>query len=439
MFKRLLLPIVLVLAIAGSAAADPQTLPTVNIEVDGMPVQGDTPAVVLNGHTMVPLRLISQAMGATITWDEARQTAQVNTTPITAPLRAALTKAQQDLSTTQAELTAAQSELAAAQTQLAATQAELTKTRAPLAAGGAPVATTITPVQYLEAIQATTSAGPSASATLGKAADCVPVCGAWDESISAIMTVYSKPFLAYGVRNHLTATILGAPYTLVVLSLRTDKNPAFSVDLTSATLSVDSGAPVKAAYISEPQVALRQYAEHDVTLVFPVAVGQQAALTFDSPVRRINLIASMPALPEAYAGYAQGIVPPDDFAGLANQVYWHRNDLYDAPRGNAPAAFPAILKSFAQPLTDAYIQKKLGPASPLLNGKYLYLMLSFGNDTASTIDIPPSAFAITSATTGHLLQPVAFLSTHQSYQEDYNGLFIYPGHHVEVFVVYPKD
>ncbi len=45
---------------------------------NGVAVPMDTNAVNMNGRTMLPLRAIGQAMGATIVWDEATRTVTVN-------------------------------------------------------------------------------------------------------------------------------------------------------------------------------------------------------------------------------------------------------------------------------------------------------------------------------------------------------------------------
>lgn len=47
----------------------------VKVKVDGREVKGDVPAVNLDGRTMVPLRFVSEALGATADWDQASYTA----------------------------------------------------------------------------------------------------------------------------------------------------------------------------------------------------------------------------------------------------------------------------------------------------------------------------------------------------------------------------
>lgn len=54
-----------------------QGLDVIKMFVDGREVQGDTPAVVLNGRTMVPVRFVSEALGATVNWDAANQTINI--------------------------------------------------------------------------------------------------------------------------------------------------------------------------------------------------------------------------------------------------------------------------------------------------------------------------------------------------------------------------
>ncbi len=43
-------------------------------KVNGKTVEMDTPAQVLSGHTMVPLRFLSESLGADVRWDDASRT-----------------------------------------------------------------------------------------------------------------------------------------------------------------------------------------------------------------------------------------------------------------------------------------------------------------------------------------------------------------------------
>lgn len=49
-------------------------LKMVNIVVGGRIMNSDVPAVILNGRTMVPLRVIGEVLGADIIWDQSTYT-----------------------------------------------------------------------------------------------------------------------------------------------------------------------------------------------------------------------------------------------------------------------------------------------------------------------------------------------------------------------------
>ncbi len=51
--------------------------PVANVQVGGVPVTSDVPAIIVNGRTLVSLRFVAQALGATVTWDPSTLTAQV--------------------------------------------------------------------------------------------------------------------------------------------------------------------------------------------------------------------------------------------------------------------------------------------------------------------------------------------------------------------------
>ena len=53
--------------------------PIAKIEVDGKEVAGDVPAVILSGRTMVPVRFVSEALGANVEWDPQRYTVVIAT------------------------------------------------------------------------------------------------------------------------------------------------------------------------------------------------------------------------------------------------------------------------------------------------------------------------------------------------------------------------
>ena len=47
----------------------------IGVYLNGIPINFDVPPQIINNRTMVPLRAIFKAMGATVTWDEHTQTA----------------------------------------------------------------------------------------------------------------------------------------------------------------------------------------------------------------------------------------------------------------------------------------------------------------------------------------------------------------------------
>lgn len=69
----------------------------VNVLINGVPLYSDVPPQVIDGRVMVPIRFIAEALGATVTWDEASNTAYItsqsdgdteftnNTVPIEVP------------------------------------------------------------------------------------------------------------------------------------------------------------------------------------------------------------------------------------------------------------------------------------------------------------------------------------------------------------------
>ena len=47
--------------------------------IDGKSYTLDAPATIVNSRTLVPLRFISEALNATVTWDDATKTAIITT------------------------------------------------------------------------------------------------------------------------------------------------------------------------------------------------------------------------------------------------------------------------------------------------------------------------------------------------------------------------
>lgn len=445
MHKRLALVLMLILLTAGTGMASGgitfEGLSVVNLVVNGTPIKSDLPPVLLGGSTFVPLRVVSTSMGASVKWDADTQTAIIDTAPITAPLERELSETRAELSLARENVADLNSKLQEAQEALASARSDLAKAREALLRemGSGSNTPALTAERYAAAVLSAQLAGPLATATLGHGSDCVPACTAWDQTMRAKMEVFSKPYLAYGLSD-LSVDLLTAPYTLVKLTLSTSSKSPFSVDLTGATLSVDGNPAVKAAYMSEPRLSLETYREHTVHLVFPVAPGERASLTFPSPVRTMNLTAIMPALPENFAEYALGPELNGALVDLAAEVKANLGTFSMAsfPYVDAPGAFPTALKPFAHSVSEEWIREHIGPKSPLLNGTYTYLVVTFSNDTTFVADVPPSAFATRTAS-GSMVQPIGFIPLDPQFvYENYNGLFIYPGHAVEVLVVYPR-
>jgi hypothetical protein len=72
----LIVTLVLVLVMgAGTALA----LDPIKVIVNGQEVVGDTPAQIINGRTMVPIRLVAEALDADVRWDEVNRQVVIKT------------------------------------------------------------------------------------------------------------------------------------------------------------------------------------------------------------------------------------------------------------------------------------------------------------------------------------------------------------------------
>lgn len=115
MRKRILIAVLLVLLVSGSALAAGATFngyPVVNVAVNGRPVQGEVPAIVMDGRTLLPVRSVAEMMGAVVQWDAA-----ANTVYLVAPDVAAL---QADNNRLQAEIVRLEGQVRDAEAKLAA-------------------------------------------------------------------------------------------------------------------------------------------------------------------------------------------------------------------------------------------------------------------------------------------------------------------------------
>ncbi|HKX19912.1 MAG TPA: copper amine oxidase N-terminal domain-containing protein, partial [bacterium] len=57
-----------------SVAAAQTTAPYIKVVVDGSPIYLDSPPMLLNGRVLVPLRGVFERLGATVAWDPRSQT-----------------------------------------------------------------------------------------------------------------------------------------------------------------------------------------------------------------------------------------------------------------------------------------------------------------------------------------------------------------------------
>ena len=55
----------------------PQSVRTVSLVLDGRTLETDIPAFILNGRTLVPVRVISEDLGASVTWKQETMQVQI--------------------------------------------------------------------------------------------------------------------------------------------------------------------------------------------------------------------------------------------------------------------------------------------------------------------------------------------------------------------------
>lgn len=58
----------------------------VTLQLDGVALEADTPAMLVRGRTLVPVRLLAESLGAEVTWDAARRQAAFSTAETTVVL-----------------------------------------------------------------------------------------------------------------------------------------------------------------------------------------------------------------------------------------------------------------------------------------------------------------------------------------------------------------
>ncbi|MBS5164614.1 MAG: copper amine oxidase N-terminal domain-containing protein [Butyricicoccus pullicaecorum] len=64
-----------VLAILAAATLSLSAASATSLVVDGTPITTDVPPIVVDGRTLVPVRVLFESLGATVGWDEVTQTA----------------------------------------------------------------------------------------------------------------------------------------------------------------------------------------------------------------------------------------------------------------------------------------------------------------------------------------------------------------------------
>jgi hypothetical protein len=81
--KKYVLVVVLFMLFAGVATGssingDYKGNPIVNVKVNGKMVSSEVPAIIYDGSTLIPLRAATEALGATVSWDQTTYTASIN-------------------------------------------------------------------------------------------------------------------------------------------------------------------------------------------------------------------------------------------------------------------------------------------------------------------------------------------------------------------------
>ena len=71
--SRLLSLFLVVVMLLGSTPIPTIGSEIIRVTIDGIPLSLDVPPVVMSGRTLVPLRAIFEALGASVTWDDAAQ------------------------------------------------------------------------------------------------------------------------------------------------------------------------------------------------------------------------------------------------------------------------------------------------------------------------------------------------------------------------------
>jgi hypothetical protein len=79
--KRKLITVFVLVAVLCLAVASAYAAPALKVFVDGREIVGDTPAQIIDGRTMVPVRFVSEALGANVSWDQAANSVIITSKP----------------------------------------------------------------------------------------------------------------------------------------------------------------------------------------------------------------------------------------------------------------------------------------------------------------------------------------------------------------------
>ncbi len=80
--KVVIIVLILILSVAGWALATGTStyagFPVVNLLLNGKPAATDSPPIMIDGRAYVPLRFISESLGASVAWDETTHTVSID-------------------------------------------------------------------------------------------------------------------------------------------------------------------------------------------------------------------------------------------------------------------------------------------------------------------------------------------------------------------------
>ena len=78
MNKKIYIIVSLLLLTMTISFTEPVFAKEVNLIINGQEVKPDVPPTILNGRTLVPIRIISETLGAQVDWDSATKTVNIS-------------------------------------------------------------------------------------------------------------------------------------------------------------------------------------------------------------------------------------------------------------------------------------------------------------------------------------------------------------------------